>query len=86
MPFTSFPSIGDVARAYQITLRDADFVEPLERPPSDMLRQQLAFAREFAAYNISESAVCEYLIHPGCSRRIISDFREETGLLAARAA
>ncbi len=64
MPFTNYASIGEVARAYQITLLDTDFVVPLERPPSEMLRQQLAFAEKFAAYNSSEWAVCEYLIHP----------------------
>jgi len=64
MPFANYASIGEVARAYQITLHDTDLVIPLERPPSEMLRQQLAFAEKFAAYNSSEWAVCEYLIHP----------------------
>ena len=64
MPFANYVSIADVARAYQITLRDEKFVTPLERPVSEILRQQLAFAENFAAYNSSEWAVCEYLIHP----------------------
>jgi hypothetical protein len=41
-----------------------DFLAPLEQLPSEMLRLQLGFAKEFAAYNISEWAVCENLIHP----------------------
>ena len=64
MPFASYASIGEVARAYQITLRDEKFVTPLERPVSAVLREELAFAENFAAYNISEPAVCEWLIHP----------------------
>jgi hypothetical protein len=64
MPFANYTSIGEVARAYQITLRDEKCVTPLERPVTDTLRDELAFAENFAAYNISEPAVCEWLIHP----------------------
>lgn len=64
MPFANYTSIGEVARAYQITLCDEKFVAPLERPVSSALRDELAFAESFAAYNVSESAVCEWLIHP----------------------
>jgi hypothetical protein len=51
MPFDDAASIGEVARAYQITLHDTDFVVPLHRPASETLRQQLEFAEHFAAYN-----------------------------------
>jgi hypothetical protein len=64
MPFTDYATIGDVARAYQIVLRDEKFVELRERPISDRLREQLAFAENHVAYEISEEAVCENLIYP----------------------
>lgn len=64
MPFTDYATIGDVARAYQITIRDEKFIRLLERPISDILREELAFAENHAAYNRSEAAVCENLIYP----------------------
>jgi hypothetical protein len=64
MPFTDYATIGDVARTYQITLRDEKFVPLLERPISDILREELAFAENHAAYNLSEAAVRENLIYP----------------------
>jgi hypothetical protein len=36
----------------------------LERPISDILREELAFAENHVAYKISEAAVCENLIYP----------------------
>lgn len=64
MPFASYTSIGEVARTHRIALRDEKFVTPLERPVSDVLREELDFTEKFAAFNISEPAVCEWLIHP----------------------
>ena len=64
MPFASYATIGDVARAHQITLRDDAFVIPSAPPPSESLRQQLEFTQNFTAFEISEWAVCENLIHP----------------------
>jgi hypothetical protein len=64
MPFTDYAAIGDVARAYQIVLRDEKFVALRERPMSDILREELAFAGHHAAYKVSEAAVCENLIYP----------------------
>ncbi|MHB1421689.1 MAG: hypothetical protein ACYC3I_00555 [Gemmataceae bacterium] len=64
MPFTDYATIGDVARAYRIALRDEKFVALRERPISDILRQELAFAENHAAYNLSEAAVRENLIYP----------------------
>lgn len=64
MPFTDYTTIGDVARAYQITLRDEKFVALRERPISDILREELAFAENHVAYNLSEAAVCENLVYP----------------------
>lgn len=64
MPFATYTSIGDVAQAHQITLREEDFVVPLDRPVSEVLRDELAFAQRFMAFDISEFAICENLILP----------------------
>jgi hypothetical protein len=64
MPFTDYATIGDVALAYQITLRDEKFVALVEKPISEILREELAFAENHAAYKLSEAAVCENLIYP----------------------
>ena len=64
MPFTDYATIGEVALAYQITLARREVRGVLERPISDILREELAFAAKHAAYNLSEAAVCENLIYP----------------------
>lgn len=64
MPFTDYATLGDVARAYRITLRDEKFMALLERPISTILREDLAFAENHAAYANSEASVCENLIYP----------------------
>jgi hypothetical protein len=64
MPFTDYARIGDVALAYRIVLRDEKFVTLRDRPISTILREDLAFAENHAAYKISEEAVCENLIYP----------------------
>ena len=64
MPFTDYATIGDVALAYQIVLRDEKFVELHKRPISDILREELTFTENHAAYSLSEPAACENLIYP----------------------
>ena len=64
MPFTDYAAIGDAALAYQITLRDEKFVALRERPISDILREELAFAENHVAYSRSETALRENLIYP----------------------
>jgi hypothetical protein len=64
MPFASYTSIGNVARAYQIILRQAAFVVPSAQPVSEYLRRELAFAQNHVAFDSSEAAVCENLIYP----------------------
>lgn len=64
MSFTSYSTIADVARTYRITLREVDFLDGEDRLPSETLRQQLNFTKEFANYRISEWAICENVIHP----------------------
>jgi hypothetical protein len=57
MPFTDYATIGDVALAYRIVLRDERFVELRKRPISDILREELAFAENHVAYSRSETAL-----------------------------
>lgn len=64
MPFTDYATIGDVALAYQIVLRNEKFVALRERPISDRLREDLDFAENHVAYSRSESALRENLIYP----------------------
>ncbi len=64
MPFANYASSADVARAYQIFLREKKFVTPLERPVSDALRGDLAFVEEHGPPPNSEAAICENLISP----------------------
>jgi hypothetical protein len=64
VPFASYANIGDVARTFRITLLDEEFVAPLERPVSAMLRADLDFADAHVAYANSEFAICENLIYP----------------------
>ncbi len=64
MPFASYTSIGDVARTYQITLRQADFVAPFSVSVPEYLRADLAFAQDHVALDNSEFAICENFIYP----------------------
>ena len=64
MPFANFDSIGAVARAYRIVVRDEKFVTPLDKPVSDALRGDLAFVHEHGPATNSEAARCENLISP----------------------
>lgn len=45
MTFASYPSYEDVARAYQITCTQDNFITPLAMSVSDYLRSELLFAR-----------------------------------------
>ena len=64
MPFTSYSSIGDVARAHQITLLQANFVVPVPRPVSAGFLADLDFSLQNVGVTLSEYALCENLIYP----------------------
>jgi hypothetical protein len=64
MPLTTDPSLGEAAQAFQITLGQAHFVDPLPLPLSEYFRAEMAFAQNEVPYDSSEFAVCEYLISP----------------------
>ncbi len=64
MPFITFKSIAEVAKAYQITCLEAEFVQPLPLAVNDYFRAELAFVQREVVYNGSEAAICENLIYP----------------------
>ena len=45
MPFTNYAAIGEVARAYQITLHDNDFVVPVDRPVARLVQVLMILSR-----------------------------------------
>jgi hypothetical protein len=64
MPFTSYLTAEDVARAHQIRIDRSDVVTPVAAPLSDTFRSELAFTLTEVAFEQSESAACETLIYP----------------------
>lgn len=64
MPFVSYPSLGDAAQAFQVTLERGSFIEPLPLSLSESFLTEIAFARTEVAYESSEFALCENLIYP----------------------
>jgi hypothetical protein len=64
MPFVSYPSPADVARAHRITMARATFVVPLPLALPEHFRAELAFAQNEVVYDNSEFAICENLIYP----------------------
>ena len=64
MSFSTFTTLGDVARAYQIKLDVHDFVEPRPFTISKRFRRDLDFVLTKVAYRASEFAICENLVYP----------------------
>jgi hypothetical protein len=64
MPFSNYTSVADVAKAYQITLGDEHFVQPLPFKVSQRLRDDLDFAVANIPFRASEFARCENLVFP----------------------
>jgi len=56
--------MADVARAYQITLGNEEFVRPRPVTVSPFFREHLEFVLTHVPFRISETAVCENLIYP----------------------
>ena len=64
MPFSSYASVGEVARAYRISCSKESFIQPLPMPVSEHLRAELDFALRRVGFEGSEAAVCENLVFP----------------------
>jgi hypothetical protein len=64
MPFGTYKSLEDVVRAYQISLRIDEFIQPIAYPVCEHLQQRLQLFLKNAPLSVSEEAVCEFLIAP----------------------
>jgi hypothetical protein len=64
MPFASYSSVADVARAYQIRIQRTQFLEPVAAALSDYFRSELTFTLREVPFDGSEYAACETLIYP----------------------
>ena len=64
MPFGTYKSLEDVARAYQISLRMDEFLQPAACRVNEQLQERLQLFLRNAPLSVSEEAVCEFLIAP----------------------
>ncbi len=64
MPFSSYKSLGNVLKKFQLCYQEQDYVVPAEVTPSEYLQTELKFVLEELVTNNSEAAVCENLIYP----------------------
>jgi hypothetical protein len=64
MPLGTYKSIEDVARAYQVTLREEKFIQPIPYPVNEQFQHRLELLLENAPVSVSEEAICEFLIAP----------------------
>lgn len=64
MPFSSYTSLGEALKAFQITLDLKAFVSPKPLPVSSYLRQEMDFVQQWVGIPQSEFAICENLIYP----------------------
>ncbi|BAY92688.1 MULTISPECIES: hypothetical protein [unclassified Tolypothrix] len=64
MAFSSFKTIGEVLKAFQITYTEANFVSELAFTIPDYFREDLELMMRDAVVDNSEFAICENLIYP----------------------
>jgi hypothetical protein len=64
MAFTSFKSLSEVIKKFQVKYVEESFpvFEICQAP--EVLREDISFTLQNVAYNISEPAICENLIYP----------------------
>nr|RNJ64964.1 MAG: hypothetical protein EDM05_33660 [Leptolyngbya sp. IPPAS B-1204] len=64
MSFSSYRSLGETIKEFQITYTEANFIIEVEFPISDYFRQDLQLVMREGVVDNSESAICENLIYP----------------------
>jgi hypothetical protein len=64
MSFSSFKSLSDTLKEFQITYTEAAFIEELPFDIPDYFRQDLKLMMEEGVVDNSEFAICENLIYP----------------------
>jgi len=84
MPFTSYATIGDVARAHRVHINRREFVTPVVGPLSDSFRSELEFTLREVAFDNSGSIICETLIYP-LLRDVWKPYREHLTLWSHQA-
>src|SRR6266404_6134808 len=64
MPFGDYKTLGDAIRAFQVTEKLEEFVQPVPLAVNDNFRSKLAIRLANSPVDCSEWAVCENLIYP----------------------
>ncbi len=64
MPFSSYKTINDVVKEFQITYTQSNFIQEIEFNISDYFREDLEIVMQDGAADCSEFAICENLIYP----------------------
>ena len=64
MAFTKFKSLADVLRHYRISYLKQSFEITKSSQASDSLKEEIRFNMEEIAYDVSEAALCEFIINP----------------------
>ncbi|MCC5634623.1 hypothetical protein LC593_01930 [Nostoc sp. CHAB 5844] len=64
MAFSSFKTIGEVLKAFQVTYIEANFISELAFTVSNYFREDLELMMRDAVVDNSEFAICENLIYP----------------------
>jgi hypothetical protein len=64
MAFSSFKTIGEVLKTFQVTYTEANFISELAFTVSNYFREDLELMMRDAVVDNSEFAICENLIYP----------------------
>jgi hypothetical protein len=64
MSFSSYKSLGETVKEFQIIYAEANFMAEIEFNVSDYFRDDLKLMLQDAVVDNSESAICENLIYP----------------------
>ncbi|OLP19183.1 hypothetical protein BST81_06705 [Leptolyngbya sp. 'hensonii'] len=64
MSFSSYQSLGDTLKEFQVTYTQANFITGVDFTVPDEFREDLQFMIQEGAVDSSEFAICENLIYP----------------------
>jgi hypothetical protein len=64
MAFSSFKTIGEVIKAFQVTYTESNFISEIKFNIPDYFREDLELMMRDAVIDNSEFAICENLIYP----------------------
>jgi hypothetical protein len=75
MPFSSYSSLGETVKEFQVYYREDNFIQELPLPISEYFREDLDLMMREAMVDNSEYAICENLIYP-VLKEIWKSYRE----------